>query len=879
PTPAADTIEASNDFIICDGESTTLSVDNIAGYTYEWNTGATTSSISVSTAGTYDVTITNSDGCSIVVGPVTVQLIPLPDASWKGNPYICDNGTTTLMALAGGGHTFEWTNLTNGAAPVGSGPNYIVGWNISFPVQNIRLRVISNDYGCVSETIIEVNQVASPAPILAVAGGLCEGDGSTISVTNPEPDVVYSWNTGEVGESIFTYQAGVYTVIATNTISGCTGSASVTIFPLPDLCEVPTGCYETCAPDTLCAPAGDYSYAWFQNGAPATADQLLDGGQKLIVTESASYSVTVFDNVTGCFASSDSLYLEVIDCDKTDCDDVVTEFKDYVDPDHKGDCCVELIYGFLPDGVYAIQITSPDAELSFIPGSVNPLFGYAANANPYTIELGIDGALSAPIPANAPAASALAFCPENFIDSPQEIIINYLDADLEIVCSDTLKTECEAEPDCLYVTQDTLTCTDDNQILLTFEACVPMDSDYDIGHLVILPSGGGAPIDIPVSPVMQPGDCRTFTQLLSGLMEGDEFCYILVAHTADPNENPDALCCSVEEERCLTVPDCDPCDELLVEGVVPTDEGCCYDIYLFDGETEYDFDGIDLCLLNSDATLSVFSSLGDPLVGSVGGGGQTVSVTASSGGVLPDGLFQLPQICLNDSEAPETDIEIKWLKDGKVVCRDTITVFCKPPCGYLKEASIECDGPFYIWSGEIVSTSMFAMGEAHITFDPADGLSAYDTTIVFTTPLNMGDSEFVQILIGDPAMPLDSVCFTVTLHELHDDEEEHLNCCQFEACIQLPDCRLVDDCLCEDLKDEVALGATLTVDPDNSLSYTFTANGLFQECDDIFWFVQRLNPTGPSVGVGTGPSISYTFPGGGSYRIGLFVRRTDDNGE
>ncbi|MEM9258772.1 MAG: T9SS type A sorting domain-containing protein, partial [Bacteroidota bacterium] len=293
---------------------------------------------------------------------------------------------------------------------------------------------------------------------------------------------------------------------------------------------------------------------------------------------------------------------------------------------------------------------------------------------------------------------------------------------------------------------------------------------------------------------------------------------------------------------------------------------------------EYDFDGIDLCLLNSDATLSVFSALGDPLVGSVGGTGQTVSVTASSGGVLPDGLFQLPQICLNDSEAPETDIEIKWLKDGEVICRDTITVFCKPPCGYLKEASIECDGPFYVWSGDIVNTSMFSIGEAHISFDPADGLSAYDTTIVFTTPLNMGDSESVQILIGAPAMPLDSICFTVTIHELYDDDE-HLNCCQFEACIQLPDCRLVDGCFCEDLEAEVDLGFTVTVDPSDNLTYTFSAEGMFQDCDEIFWFVRRVNPNTPWDFGGDLSTVNYTFTSGGAYQVVLYVRRTDENGQ
>ncbi|MEM9928625.1 MAG: PKD domain-containing protein, partial [Bacteroidota bacterium] len=124
PTPALDTIEASNGFIICDGDSTVLSVDNIPGLTYLWSTGATTSSITVGTAGMYGVTLTNADGCMQVIEPVEVQVIPLPDASWIGNPFICDNGSTKLTALAGSGHTYTWENQTTGQ--ITSGMMYIV---------------------------------------------------------------------------------------------------------------------------------------------------------------------------------------------------------------------------------------------------------------------------------------------------------------------------------------------------------------------------------------------------------------------------------------------------------------------------------------------------------------------------------------------------------------------------------------------------------------------------------------------------------------------------------------------------------------------------------------------------------------------------------
>ncbi|MEO0731552.1 MAG: PKD domain-containing protein, partial [Bacteroidota bacterium] len=605
PAPEDDTIDASDGLIICEGSSTTLSVDNVATYTYAWSTGATTNAIVVDEAGTYDVTITTTDGCERVIDAVEVQVVPLPDNSWKGNPYICDNGSTTLMSLAGASHTYEWTNLTNPGL-IGTAPSYTVSYSGGALVQQIQLKVTSIDYGCVADTIIEVERFESPAPVVDVAGGLCEGDGSTIFVTNPEADVVYTWNTGETGTSIFTYQAGTYTVVATHVESGCTGTDFAIINPLPDICSVPTGCYETCAPDTICAPAGPYGYAWFQNG------DLVGTGQKLEVFETASYSVTVFDTITGCFASSDSLYLEVIDCDSTECDGIITELKDYTDADGNAHgCCSELIIGNLPPGIFAIEITSPDAELDYLPGTVNPIFGYDDNLDMSTIQLAGDFLLTTELPSGAPAASAVVFCPDEYTVSPQTIIVNYLDADQMVVCSDTLQTECEVEPPCIYVTQDTLTCAMDDSLLLTFEVCVPLDADFNVGYLELRDESAAAVIDLPtgfdVIPAMVPGECRTFSLTLSPLPAGVDFCYSVVAHDVDPALNPAALCCSSVEEYCLVVPDCDPCDNLKFD--VVDQEGCCYDLYLVDGEPNFDFDAVDLCLLNSDATLEVYNAL------------------------------------------------------------------------------------------------------------------------------------------------------------------------------------------------------------------------------------------------------------------------------
>ncbi|MBK9318653.1 MAG: hypothetical protein IPM91_07370 [Bacteroidetes bacterium] len=58
PTPAI-----SGNLTACDGTSSSLNAGN--GYaSYNWSTGGCTSSITVSTSGTYTVTVTDLNGCN-----------------------------------------------------------------------------------------------------------------------------------------------------------------------------------------------------------------------------------------------------------------------------------------------------------------------------------------------------------------------------------------------------------------------------------------------------------------------------------------------------------------------------------------------------------------------------------------------------------------------------------------------------------------------------------------------------------------------------------------------------------------------------------------------------------------------------------------------
>jgi uncharacterized protein (DUF2141 family) len=79
-----------------------------APYTYLWNTNQTTSSITGLTAGSYDVTVTDSNGCSLNKSGLVEYVHGLGLGSWSGTSPTCfsNDGSLTLTITGGTGPYF-----------------------------------------------------------------------------------------------------------------------------------------------------------------------------------------------------------------------------------------------------------------------------------------------------------------------------------------------------------------------------------------------------------------------------------------------------------------------------------------------------------------------------------------------------------------------------------------------------------------------------------------------------------------------------------------------------------------------------------------------------------------------------------------------------
>ncbi|MEO8148490.1 MAG: T9SS type A sorting domain-containing protein [Bacteroidia bacterium] len=196
---------------ICAGSSKILNAG--AGYTaYNWSTGATTQTISVSTAGTFSVTVTNASGCTGSAS-VTTVVNPLPTPSITGASTVCTVSTTVISANAGY-NAYNWSNgATTQSATVGGG-TYTV--------------IVTNANGCTgtaSKTITVTASVPAQPGIITGQKIVCKNSNETYSIAAVPGATSYTW-TATSGATVNTGQGSTTAVI---NFSNTATNASITV--------------------------------------------------------------------------------------------------------------------------------------------------------------------------------------------------------------------------------------------------------------------------------------------------------------------------------------------------------------------------------------------------------------------------------------------------------------------------------------------------------------------------------------------------------------------------------------------------------------------------------------------------------------------------
>jgi len=234
---------------ICSGQPVELCGPEGSDLSYQWSTGATSRCITVTSGGTYTLTVSGGS-CGPSSCSKTLTQATAPTCAIDGPDRLCPGSSIQLCGPEGAGLTYSWsTGDATRCISVTAGGTYTL--TVTAP-------------GCgpstCSKTIIE-----SLEPNCAVSGPTTICPGQSAELCGPEGSgLTYSWSTGATTRCITIDAGGTYTLTVSGGKCGtATCSKTVTESAGP-VCSI-SGPSTLCPGQTaeLCGPDGaGFTYTW-----------------------------------------------------------------------------------------------------------------------------------------------------------------------------------------------------------------------------------------------------------------------------------------------------------------------------------------------------------------------------------------------------------------------------------------------------------------------------------------------------------------------------------------------------------------------------------------------------------------------------------------
>jgi len=282
-------------YVSCNGQNNGSAMVSLSGgvspYTYSWSNGnATNSTGAVLGAGTYTVTVRDSNGCSVTASAVITQPNVLFANAFIVANVSCDSGATgSAMANPSGGtspYTYSWSpgGATKATASALSAGTYTVA-------------VTDND-GCNATGSVTITQPTALSTGESITNLTCRNvyTGSiTLTPSGGVSPYTYSWNRGEgTNSAISGLSAAAYRVTITDN-NGCTLKPTITVTQPPLITNVVTvianvSCYGTGGGDASISTSGGvspYTYSWSNGITSDSTGAVLSAG---------TYTITITDN-------------------------------------------------------------------------------------------------------------------------------------------------------------------------------------------------------------------------------------------------------------------------------------------------------------------------------------------------------------------------------------------------------------------------------------------------------------------------------------------------------------------------------------------------------------------------------------------------------
>ena len=262
-----------------------------SAYTYLWDDGSaqTTATASSLIAGTFSLTVTDANGCTISASEtisepsaLSLSLTPI-DASCNG---VCDANIVSSASGGTGALSYSWDN---GAGSSANASSLCAGTNYTLTVTDANSCAIDASSAPSEPTTLSLTTSGNDVS----CNGLSDGD-ATVSVSGGTTAYSYSWDDGTLQNTATasSLAAGSYTVTVRDA-NGCTDKETYTV-GAPSAITLTTSsndatCGNTNGNATVSASggAGGYTYLWDDVGAQttATASTIASGSYTVQVTD------------------------------------------------------------------------------------------------------------------------------------------------------------------------------------------------------------------------------------------------------------------------------------------------------------------------------------------------------------------------------------------------------------------------------------------------------------------------------------------------------------------------------------------------------------------------------------------------------------------
>ncbi|WP_246074112.1 Ig-like domain-containing protein [Hymenobacter jeollabukensis] len=206
--------------------------------TYLWSNGATTPTIVAGTLGTYTVTVSNAQGCSVTSAPITVTATTAPPAPSVTGNRRCGTGVVTLTATgAPSGGSYAWYTTATGGVPIngatsGSYTTPVLALSTTYYVSALSA---SSCEGPRTPVIATIDPAVPIPTVTALPSTVSLGQATTLSVTSPVAGTIYAWSgpglTNATGPTVTVAPpaTGPNTYTITANVGNCSANSQLTV--------------------------------------------------------------------------------------------------------------------------------------------------------------------------------------------------------------------------------------------------------------------------------------------------------------------------------------------------------------------------------------------------------------------------------------------------------------------------------------------------------------------------------------------------------------------------------------------------------------------------------------------------------------------------